>query len=198
MKGVKTMKNKKAIVIVAILAVIVIIGGALISGYNGLVTGREAVENAESNIDTYLQRRADLIPNLVSTVKSFAEHETEVFDKVLEARQALVNAKSPEEKANADAQLDTALQGINVIVENYPELKSDTTYVALMDELEGSENRIAVARKDYNDTVKDYNNKVIRFPGSIVANLFGFEKAEYFEASEESLTVPDVGDALGK
>ena len=192
------MKNKKAIVIVAILAVIVIIGGALISGYNGLVTGREAVENAESNIDTYLQRRADLIPNLVSTVKSFAKHETEVFDKVLEARQALVNAKSPEEKANADAQLDTALQGINVIVENYPELKSDTTYVALMDELEGSENRIAVARKDYNDTVKDYNNKVIRFPGSIVANLFGFEKAEYFEASEESLTVPDVGDALGK
>ena len=198
MKGVNTMKNKKAIVIVAILAVIVIIGGALISGYNGLVTGREAVENAESNIDTYLQRRADLIPNVVSTVKSFAKHETEVFDKVLEARQALVNAKSPEEKANADAQLDTALQGINVIVENYPELKSDTTYVALMDELEGSENRIAVARKDYNDTVKDYNNKVIRFPGSIVANLFGFEKAEYFEASEESLTVPDVGDALGK
>ena len=191
------MKNKKTIIIVAILAVIVIIGGALISGYNGLVTGREAVENAESNIDTYLQRRADLIPNLVSTVKSFAKHETEVFDKVLEARQALVNAKSPEEKANADAQLDTALQGINVIVENYPELKSDTTYVALMDELEGSENRIAVARKDYNDTVKDYNNKVIRFPGSIVANLFGFEKAEYFEASEEALTVPDVGDALG-
>ena len=191
------MKNKKTIIIVAILAVIVIIGGALISGYNGLVTGREAVESAESNIDTYLQRRADLIPNLVSTVKSFAKHETEVFDKVLEARQALVNANTPEEKANADAQLDTALQGINVIVENYPELKSDATYVALMDELEGSENRIAVARKDYNDTVKDYNNKVIRFPGSIVANLFGFEKAEYFEASEESLTVPDVGEALG-
>ncbi len=192
------MKNKKVVIIVAVLAVIVILGGALISGYNGLVTGREAVENAESNIDTYLQRRADLIPNVVSTVKSFAEHETEVFDKVLEARSALVNAKTPEEKANADAQLNTALQGINVIVENYPELKSDATYVALMDELEGSENRIAVARKDYNDTVKDYNNKVIRFPGSIVANLFGFEKAEYFEASEESLTVPDVGEALGK
>lgn len=192
------MKNKKVVVIVAVLAVIVILGGALISGYNGLVTGREAVENAESNIDTYLQRRADLIPNVVSTVKSFAEHETEVFDKVLEARQALVNAKTPEEKATADAELDTALQGINVIVENYPELKSDATYVALMDELEGSENRIAIARKDYNDTVKDYNNKVIRFPGSIVAGIFGFEKAEYFEASEESLTVPDVGEALGK
>ena len=192
------MKNKKVVVIVAVLAVIVILGGALISGYNGLITGREAVESAESNIDTYLQRRADLILNVVSTVKSFAQHETEVFDKVLEARKSLVNAKTPEEKATADAQLDTALQGINVIVEAYPELKSDATYVALMDELEGSENRIAVARKDYNDAVKDYNNKVIRFPGSIVANLFSFEKAEYFEASEEALTVPDVGEVLGK
>ena len=192
------MKNKKVVVIIAVLAVIVILGGALISGYNGLITSREAVESAESNIDTYLQRRADLIPNVVSTVKSFAQHETEVFDKVLEARKSLVNAKTPEEKATADAQLDTALQGINVIVEAYPELKSDATYVALMDELEGSENRIAVARKDYNDAVKDYNNKVIRFPGSIVANLFGFEKAEYFEASEEALTVPDVGEVLGK
>lgn len=192
------MKNKKVVVIIAVLAVIVILGGALISGYNGLITSREAVESAESNIDTYLQRRADLIPNVVSTVKSFAQHETEFFDKVLEARKSLVNAKTPEEKATADAQLDTALQGINVIVEAYPELKSDATYVALMDELEGSENRIAVARKDYNDAVKDYNNKVIRFPGSIVANLFGFEKAEYFEASEEALTVPDVGEVLGK
>ena len=122
----------------------------------------------------------------------------EVFDKVLEARTALVNANTVEDKAEADAQLDTALQGINVIVENYPELKSDATYIALMDELEGSENRIAVARKDYNDAVKDYNNKVIRFPGSIAASIFGFEKAEYFEADEESQTVPDVGAALGE
>ena len=192
------MKNKKTVIIRAIVAVIVIIGGTLMSSYNGLVTGRETVESAESNIDTYLQRRADLIPNVVSTVKSFASHETEVFDKVLEARTALVNANTVEDKAEADAQLDTALQGINVIVENYPELKSDATYIALMDELEGSENRIAVARKDYNDAVKDYNNKVIRFPGSIAASIFGFEKAEYFEADEESLTVPDVGAALGE
>ena len=192
------MKNKKTVIIIAIVAVIVIIGGTLMSSYNGLVTGRETVESAESNIDTYLQRRADLIPNVVSTVKSFASHETEVFDKVLEARTALVNAKTVEDKAEAAAQLDTALQGINVIVVNYPELKSDATYIALMDELEGSENRIAVARKDYNDAVKDYNNKVIRFPGSIAASIFGFEKAEYFEADEESLTVPDVGAALGE
>lgn len=192
------MKKKSTIIIVVIVAVIAIIGGALMSSYNGLVTGREAVESAESNIDTYLQRRADLIPNVVSTVKSFASHETEVFDKVLEARTALVNANSVEDKAEADAQLNSALQGINVIVENYPELKSDATYIALMDELEGSENRIAVARKDYNDAVKDYNNKVIRFPGSIAASIFGFEKAEYFEADEESQTVPDVGAALGE
>ena len=192
------MKNKKTVIIIAIVAVIVSIGGTLMRSYNGLVTGRETVESAESNIDTYLQRRADIIPNVVSTVKSFASHETEVFDKVLEARTALVNANTVEDKAEADAQLDTALQGINVIVENYPELKSDATYIALMDELEGSENRIAVARKDYNDAVKDYNNKVIRFPGSIAASIFGFEKAEYFEADEESLTVPDVGAALGE
>ena len=186
------MKNKKTVIIIAIVAVIVIIGGTLMSSYNGLVTGRETVESAESNIDTYLQRRADLIPNVVSTVKSFASHETEVFDKVLEARTALVNANTVEDKAEADAQLDTALQGINVIVENYPELKSDATYIALMDELEGSENRIAVARKDYNDAVKDYNNKVIRFPGSIAASIFGFEKAEYFEADESAQEVPNV------
>ena len=193
-------KTKKIIigVVAAVLVLAIIITGSVISTKNKLAVMQENIASAEANIDTYLQRRADLIPNVVSTVKSFAQHETEVFDKVLEARKSLVNAKTPEEKATADAQLDTALQGINVIVEAYPELKSDATYVALMDELEGSENRIAVARKDYNDAVKDYNNKVIRFPGSIVANLFGFEKAEYFEASEEALTVPDVGEVLGK
>lgn len=190
------MKKSKILIIVAIL-VVVLIGGSLMSNYNSLVTGKEAIESAQSTIDTYLQRRADLIPNVVSTVKSFAKHETEVFDKVLEARSALVNANTTQDKAEANAQLDTALQGINVIVENYPELKSDATYISLMDELEGSENRIAVARKDYNDTVKSYNNKVIRFPGSIVAKIFGFEKAEYFEATEEAQTVPDVGAALG-
>ena len=192
------MKNKKTVIIVAIVAIIAVIGVSLMSSYNSLVTGREAIDSAASDIGANLQRRADLIPNVVSTVKSFAKHETEVFDKVLEARTALINANSLEDKAEADAQLNSALQGINVIVENYPELKSDATYVALMDELEGSENRIAVSRKDYNDAVKAYNNKVIRFPGSITAKIFGFEKAEYFEADEESQTVPDVGAALGE
>lgn len=190
------MKNKKTVIIVAMIAVIVILGGALISSYNGLVTGQEAVTNAQADIDTYLQRRADLIPNVVATVKDFAEHETEVYDKVLEARQNLLNANTVEEQSAANEELTTALQRINVIVENYPELKSDATYIGLMDELEGSENRIAVARNDYNDAVRSYNNKVIKFPGNIAAGIFGFEKAEYFEADEGASDVPDVGAAL--
>lgn len=192
------MKNKKIIiVIVAIVAVVAIIGGSLIGNYNTLATSREAVTSAQSNVDTMLQRRADLIPNLVSTVKSFAEHETEVYDKVLEARQNLLNANTVEEQATANEELTTALQGINVIVENYPELQSDATYIGLMDELAGSENRIAVARKDYNEAVKEYNNKIIKFPANIFANIFGFEKADYFEADADSYEVPDVGAALG-
>ncbi len=192
------MKNKKIIIIVvAILAVVLVIGGALAGSYNGLVTAQENVTSAQADIDTMLQRRADLIPNVVATVKDFAEHETEVYDKVLEARQNLLNANTIEEQSAANEELTTALQGINVIVENYPELKSDATYIGLMDELEGSENRISVARKDYNDAVKIYNNKVIKFPGNISAGIFGFEKAEYFEADAGASEVPDVGAALG-
>ena len=192
------MKNKKFIIIIAaILAVVVIIGGSAISSYNGLVINQESVETAKANIDTMLQRRADLIPNVVDTVKAFAKHETEVFDKVLEARQNLLNANTIEEQSAANEELTTALQGINVIVENYPELKSDATYIGLMDELEGSENRIAVARDRYNEAVKEYNLKVKRFPGSIFAGIFGFEEAEYFEADAGASEVPDVGAALG-
>ncbi len=192
------MKNKRTIIVIAaIVAIIAIIGGTLIGNYNTLVTSHEAVSNAQSNVDTMLQRRADLIPNLVSTVKAFAKHETEVYDKVLEARQNLLNANTIEEQSAANEELTTALQGINVIVENYPELKSDATYVGLMDELAGTENRIAVARKDYNDAVKEYNNKVIKFPANVFARLFGFEKADYFEADSNAYNAPDVGSALG-
>jgi LemA protein len=184
-------------VIAAIVILILLIAGSAISNYNGLVTAHEEVVAAEANIDTYLQRRADLIPNVVATVKDFAKHETEVYDRVLEAREKLVGADTVAEKAEANEELTSALQGLTVIVENYPELKSDATYVSLMDELEGSENRIATARKDYNDTVQSYNNKVIKFPGSIYASIFGFEKAEYFEAEEGAETAPDVESLLG-
>jgi LemA protein len=189
--------KKGLIVIIAIVAVIAIIGGVRVSNYNALVTARETVDSAEANIDTYLQRRADLIPNIVASVKSFAKHETDVYSKIADARQKLVNADTVAEKAEANSQLTSALQGLNVVVENYPELKTDSTYVALMDELEGSENRIATARKDYNDAVKDYNNKVIKFPANIFAGIFGFEKAEYFEADDGAQSAPNVDALLG-
>lgn len=146
------MKKTLAIIVVVIL----VLAGGLAVSYNGLAGDRESVDTAQADVETMLQRRADLIPNLVSTVKSYAKHETEVLNKVLEARSAM-DADTMEEKAEADQQVESALNGLKVVVENYPELKSDTTYVSLMDELSGSENRISVARKDYNDAVKSYN-----------------------------------------
>ncbi len=189
--------KKGLIAVIAVVVVLVIAAGALIGNYNSLVTMREEVASAEANIDTYLQRRADLIPNLVATAKNFAKHETEVYQSVLEARQNLMGAGTVAEKAEANEQLSTALQGLNVVVEAYPELKSDKTYVALMDELEGSENRIATARKDYNDVVKVYNNKIIKFPTNIFAGIFGFEKAEYFEAQAGAENAPNVDNLFG-
>ena len=117
--------KKGLIVIIAIVAVIAIVGGVCVSNYNALVTARETVDSAEANIDTYLQRRADLIPNIVASVKSFAKHETEVYSKIADARQKLVNAGTVAEKAEANSQLTSALQGLNVVVENYPELKTE-------------------------------------------------------------------------
>ncbi len=189
--------KKGLIAVIAVIIVVAIAAGALIGNYNTLVTAREDVSAAEANIDTYLQRRADLIPNLVATVKNFAAHETEVYQSVLDARQALMGAGTVSEKAEANEQLSTALQGLNVVVEAYPELKSDKTYVALMDELEGSENRIATARKDYNDIVKEYNNKIIKFPANIFAGVFGFEKADYFEAQAGAENAPNVNNLFG-
>lgn len=186
----------KGLLIVA--AIVVVIGMIVGSTYNGLVTGQEATRTALAQIDTNLQRRADLIPNVVATVQSFASHETDVINAVLEARKALTSASTLEEKAQADQALTSALSGLTLVVENYPELKSDTVYAGLMDELEGSENRIAVARRDYNNAVQSYNNKVLRFPGSLIAGMFGFEKLSYFEADAAAATVPDVSGLLSK
>ena len=187
---------KKGLLIVGL--IVVLIGGFLIGSYNGLASSRENIASAQADIDTMLQRRADLIPNLVSTVKSFAAHETEVYDAVLEARTQLMNASTMQDKADADAALDAALTQLNVVVEAYPELKSDTTYIGLMDELAGSENRISTARKDYNEVVRSYNQRIVTFPTSILANMFGFTKADYFEAAAGAATTPDVGALLGK
>ncbi len=193
-------KTKKIIlgVVAVLVALVIFLVSSVIGTKNQLAVMQENIESASADVDTYLQRRADLIPNVVATVKSFAAHETEVYDNIAKARQKLVDAQTIEEKANADSELSSALQGLNVIVEAYPELKSDAAYVSLMDELEGSENRIATARKDYNDAVKDYNSKTIKFPTSVIANMFGYEKAAYFEATEGSEKAPDVGELLGE
>ncbi len=188
--------NKKTIIIIAVaLVAILVIWG--IGTYNGLVQGREAVASARSDIDTTLQRRADLIPNLVASVKDLTEHEKEIVDSVTSARAALVGAGTTAERLEANDELSSALNRLMVVVEAYPEIKSDAAYVSLMDELAGTENRIAVARKDYNENAKDYNNKVISFPGNLLANLFHFEREPYFEASSGAENTPNVGELFG-
>ncbi|WP_394924560.1 LemA family protein [uncultured Robinsoniella sp.] len=176
-------------VIIGILVILVVVG---VSQYNSLVGINENVENQRANIDTMLQRRVDLIPNLVNTVKGYAEHEKEVIENVSNARAKLAGATSMEDKADADNQLSGALSRLLMVVENYPDLKANQQFIALSDELAGTENRIAVARKDYNDSVKVYNQKIRRFPSNIFANLLGFEKAEYFQAAEGAQQVPEV------
>ena len=160
--------------------------------YNGLVSKEEEVDGKLADISVQLERRADLIPNLVSTVKGYAAHEQAVIDSVTEARENLVNADNAEEMAEANQELTTALNNLLVIVENYPDLKANTNFIQLQDELAGSEIRIAVARKDYNDAVKTYNKTIKSFPKNILAGMFGFEEKEYFEAKDSSSDVPEV------
>ena len=164
----------------------------LISGYNGMVSKQENVESTLADLDVMLQRRADLIPNLVSTVKGYASHETEIIDKVTDARTKLLNASSIDEKSNANNELTSSLNALMVVVENYPDLKSSENFIQLSDELAGTENRIAVARKDYNNAVKNFNTTIKKFPNNLLAGMFGFEKAVYFEADESSTEVPNV------
>ena len=169
------MKNSKiGLIIIAVIAVIAII---LIGGYNSIIAASEEVENKFSTIDTQLQRRADLIPNLVNTVKGYANQEKEIINTVTTA---------------ADQELTNALSRLLVVVENYPELKSSQNFIQLSDELAGTENRIATARRDYNEAVKTYNLKIKKFPSNVMANMFGFGEKQYFEASEESKNVPNV------
>ena len=184
------MKNSKiGLIIIAVIAVIAII---LIGGYNSIISASEEVENKFSTIDTQLKRRADLIPNLVNTVKGYANQEKEIINTVTTAREKLVGANSVTAKAEADQELTNALSRLLVVVENYPELKSSQNFIQLSDELAGTENRIATARRDYNEAVKTYNLKIKKFPSNVMANMFGFGEKQYFEASEESKNVPNV------
>ena len=184
---------KKGLIIGGVIVGIILLLVVMFSStYNGLVSKEEDVESKLADISVQLERRADLIPNLVSTVKGYASHEQSVIDSVTKARENLVNADEAEEMAEANQQLTTALNNLFVIVENYPELKSNTNFIQLQDELAGTENRIAVARSDYNDAVKDYNKTIKSFPKNILAGMFGFAKKEYFEAKESSNEVPNV------
>ena len=181
------------IALIAVLLVLVVLVVSVFSGYNSLVTMRENVTGQQANIQTQLQRRNDLIPNLVNTVKGYAAHEKEVFDAVSDARARLAGAGGDmQELADADAAMQSALSRLLMVVENYPDLKANTQYTAMMDELAGTENRIAVARKDYNDAVQSYNRKLRTFPTVLYAGMLGFSQADYFEAAEGAETPPTV------
>lgn len=184
--------KKSSIIILAIVAVVVIAIIMISSSYNGIVAKSEEVDNKFSAIDTQLQRRADLIPNLVNTVKGYASQEQEVINSVTEARAKLAGANSVSEKAEADGELTNALNRLMVVVENYPDLKSSQNFIQLSDELAGTENRIATARRDYNEAVKEYNLKIKKFPTNLMAGMFGYGQRDYFEASAQSQEVPNV------
>ena len=185
----------KAGVIILIIVVVLIFwcGSTFVSHRNAMVTKREAVNSAWSQVDVVLQRRADLIPNLVETVKGFAAHEEKVFGDIAAARAAMIGAKTPSEKIAANGQLDSALGRLMVVVENYPQLRSNENFLRLQDELAGTENRIAIERKRYNDTLQDYNTYIGLFPNNIVASLSGFTRNDaYFKAEEGSRQAPKV------
>jgi LemA protein len=182
------------IVIIVVLGLIgMIVFGQYVSTKNTLVSKNEAVKSAWSQVDVVLQRRADLIPNLVETVKGYAQHEETVFGDIAKARSALLSAGTPQEKIAANGQLDGALGRLLVVVENYPNLKANENFMRLQDELAGTENRIAVERKRYNDTLQDYNTYVQQFPQSLFAGWAGFKPNNaYFAASEGARQVPKV------
>ena len=185
---------KIALIVVAIVVVLALVfGGQLVSTRNELVTQREAINGAWAQVDVALQRRADLIPNLVETVKGFAAQEKAVIQSVADARAALVGARTPRERIEANTQLDTALSRLLVVVENYPQLKSNENFLRLQDELAGTENRIAVERRKYNEAVQRYNTTIELFPNNIAAALFGFARNDaYFKTEPGARTVPRV------
>lgn len=196
-KGKDVLILKKGYMVIGIIvAVIVIFGAMLVSSYNSFVNLEENVDQSYAQIENQLQRRLDLIPNLVNTVKGFASHEKEVIASISDARARLAGANTPQEQATANAELSGALSRLLVVVENYPDLKANQQFTQLMDELAGTENRIAVARKDYNDQVAVYNKKVKKFPGAIIASITGFDETEYFKADPNAKEAPkvDFGD----
>ncbi|MBL8214324.1 MAG: LemA family protein [Bryobacterales bacterium] len=185
---------KIALVVILVLVLGVLGFGMKLAGIrNDLVVQREAINGSWANVDIALQRRADLIPNLVETVKGFAKQEQSVIDSVTSARSALVGARTPGEKIEANRQLDSALGRLLVVVENYPNLKSNENFLNLQTELAGTENRIAVERRKYNETVQRYNTSIELFPNNIAAGLFGFNRNDaYFKTDPGARNAPAV------
>ncbi len=183
-----------ALIIVGLLVIVgLVLGGSLVGSRNQLVQEREAIKGASAQIDNVLQRRNDLIPNLVETVKGFATHEQQVIDSVTKARAAMMGAQTQKEKVDADAQLTGALSRLMVVVENYPNIKSNENFLHLQDELSGTENRIAVERRKYNETVQKYNTDIELFPNNIAASMFGFHREDaYFKADAAAKEAPKV------
>ena len=185
---------KIALVILAILILIaLLIGGSFIGRRNQMAVKHVAIDAAWAQVDVVLQRRADLIPNLVETVKGYATQEQIVFGNIAKARAALIGAKTPTDKIAANGQLDSALSRLLVVVENYPQLKSNENFLRLQDELAGTENRIAVERRRYNEVVQDYNTYIATFPNSLVASMSGFTHNDaYFKTDEGARVAPKV------
>lgn len=191
-------KNKGLIITIVVIALVAIWG---ISSYNGLVSMDENVSNQWANVETQYQRRSDLIPNLVNTVKGYAKHESQTLEAVMAARSQATQVKidpsncTPQQLAayqKAQGDVTTALGKLLAITENYPDLKANQNFLELQSQLEGTENRINVARKDFNDTAKKYNTSLRRFPRNIIASMFGFEKRAYFEAEAGAEKAPKV------
>jgi len=184
--------KKGSIILIVVAVIILLLAISCISSYNSLVDLKEQVTSKEAEIDVQLQRRADLIPNLVNTVKGYMKHEQSVIDSVTSARENLLGAKTIEAKSKANTELTNALNALFVIVENYPDLKASENFTQLQDELAGTENRIAYARKNYNEAVETYNKTIKKFPTVVIASMFGFKEQGYFESQDAAKEVPNV------
>ena len=185
---------KKLVIVLAVLAVVGVILGLQVKNiYNDLYAQRESINAQWAQVDVALQRRADLIPNLVETVKGFAKQEKEIMEAVANARAALLAARTPQERIEANARLDSALGRLLLVVENYPNLKSNENFLRLQDELAGTENRIAVERRRYNESVQRYNTTIGLFPNNLVASMFGFQRNDaYFKTEPAAREAPMV------
>ena len=191
----KMSKGLKVFVAIAgvLLLLTILIGSGFVSLRNDMVRQKEAIQANWAQVDVVLQRRADLIPNLVETVKGYAAHEQKIFEDLANARAALMGGRTPAERIAANQQLEGALARLLVVVENYPNLKANENFLRLQDELAGTENRVAVERRRYNQTVQEYNTYIGLFPNNLVAGFSGFQREEaYFRATEESRQAPKV------